>query len=107
MSFFKKIASFLSPPTSSDTNAYWVYVKCNRCGENIRARVNLANDLSTNYEDGEKNFFCRKTLIGEGRCFERVEVELTFDKKRNLISREINGGQFISEDEFFQDQPTA
>ena len=107
MSFFKKIASIISPQSTGDSNAYWVYVKCNRCGEKIRARVNLANDLSIKYEDGQKTYFCRKTLMGEGRCFQRVEVELTFDKNRKLVKREINGGQFISDDEFFQDQPSA
>ena len=97
MSFFKKIAQFVSPP--ADSNIYWVYTKCNRCGENLRARVNLSNDLSINYgEGGEKStYFCRKILIGEQQCFQRVEVELTFDHNRRLINRQVTGGKFIDE----------
>lgn len=76
--------------------AYWVTVKCNRCGEVIRARVNLYNDLSLDFnEKGEAIYFCRKTLMGEQRCFQRVEVTLTFDAKRNLIKKEVTGGQFV------------
>jgi hypothetical protein len=37
-------------------------------------------------------------LIGEGHCFQRVEVELTFDGTRRLIHREISGGQFVNEE---------
>jgi hypothetical protein len=50
-------------------------------------------------EKGETTYFCRKTLIGSERCFQPIEVELTFDAQRNLIDKQIQGGQFISEDE--------
>jgi hypothetical protein len=30
---------------------------------------------------------------------------LKFDSKRKLIEREISGGTFIEEDEYFQDEP--
>jgi len=105
MSFFKKIFASLSPPTSSDARSSWVYVRCNRCGETIRARINLSNDLSINYNNGGKTYFCRKTIIGEGHCFQRIEVELTYSKNRKLINREIQEGQFISEKEFLVDHP--
>jgi hypothetical protein len=43
--------------------------------------------------------------MGEGRCFQRVEVQLTFDQNRNLIDRQISGGDFITEEEYFSQQP--
>ena len=100
MSFFKKIAQMVSPP--SESNAYWVYAKCNRCGENLSARINMSNDLSIKYGEKEKEdkYFCRKVIMGSGQCFQRIEVELTFDKNRNLLNREIQGGQFIDEEEY-------
>jgi hypothetical protein len=103
MSFFKKIASLFSPPASSakpasqDASACWVAVRCNRCGETLRARVDLQHDLSIEYGESATTYFCRKVLIGEGHCFQRVEVELTFDSDRRLINREISGGQFVEE----------
>jgi len=96
MSFFKKIGSFFSSKSGAPMGS--VTVKCNRCGEVIRARVNLYNDLSLEYdEDGKGTYFCRKVLIGEGRCFQRIEVELTYDPNRKLLSREITGGQFVEQ----------
>lgn len=99
MSFFKKMSRLVSPPP--DANVHWVYVNCNRCGEKLRGRVNLSNDLSINYAGkGKDTYFCRKVIMGSGQCFQRVEVELAFDKNRKLINKEIQGGGFISEEEF-------
>ena len=94
MNIFKKITSLFS--VSPETNVYWVEVKCRRCSEVIRTRVNLNNDLSHVYGEGNKTtYFCRKSLMGEGRCFQRVEVELTFDQNKRLIDRQISGGSFL------------
>jgi hypothetical protein len=89
-----------------------VYVQCHRCGEKIRGRIDLHNDLSIDYgvvedEDGETTapsnevrYFCHKGLIGEQRCYQTVEVELTFDKNHRLIDRQVKGGKFIEEEEY-------
>jgi phage terminase large subunit GpA-like protein len=107
MSFFKKLTSMFSAPTRSDTDSYWIYVRCNRCGETIRARVNLYNDLSPNYEEGETTYFCRKVLIGESHCFQRIEVSLTFDQNRKVIDQQATGGKFITEAEYSQGQAAS
>ncbi len=95
---FKRFLSFLSSPQARDSSAYWVAVRCNRCGELIRARVDLRNDLSPEYGERGTTYFCRKVLMGEGRCFQRVEVELTFDDQHRLVNREINGGRWEDDD---------
>jgi len=100
MGFFKKISQIFGSSGRPDSSSYWVAVKCNRCGEQITARIDLRNDLSIEYGEGNSSptFFCRKLLIGEGgRCFQRIEIELTFDTDKYLINREISGGQFINE----------
>jgi hypothetical protein len=71
-------------------------VKCNRCGEVIEGRVDLNNDLSVEYEEGGDIFFARKTLMGENRCFQRIEVELKFNASRDLLEHHVTGGQFVS-----------
>jgi hypothetical protein len=43
----------------------------------------------------EGGYFIRKTLVGSNRCFQRVEVTLYFDERRNLVDRQISGGEFI------------
>lgn len=77
---------------------YVVYVRCRRCGEVVRARINLSNDLS---EDDEGNYAVHKTLVGgTRRCYARLEMSLVFDAKRQLLSREVSGGEFVTEAEF-------
>mgnify|MGYP005834292607 CR=1 FL=1 len=106
MNFFRLFAKH-QEPDRTDESAYWVYVRCNRCGEIIRSRIDLTNDLSVDYNDeglGIAKYFCRKILIGSRRCFQPIEVELTFNPQRELIQREISGGVFVSESEYLASQ---
>lgn len=100
---FKKLSSLFS--SKRDPHGHDVYVVCDRCGEKLKTRINKANDLSIQYGDrqGKDTYFCRKVLIGDGPCFQRIEVELTFDQNKNLIERKITGGSFISQEEYRQD----
>jgi hypothetical protein len=75
---------------------YTFSVKCNRCGEVIEGRVDLNNDLSVEYEEGGDVFHARKILIGENRCFQRIEVELKFNSSRDLLERHVTGGEFAA-----------
>lgn len=107
MNFFKRLFAKPQVPSRTDESAYWVYVRCNRCGEIIRSRIDLTNDLSVDYDDeglGIAKYFCRKTLIGSRHCFQPIEVKLTFNPQRELIQREINGGVFVSELEYLASQ---
>jgi hypothetical protein len=101
MGFFKKVASFLSA-TPTDMETLGLYVRCDKCGEAIRTRIHLRHDLSPVYDEAGQGvtYFVRKTLVGGKRCFQPIEVELTFDANRKLIAREITGGQFITEQEY-------
>ena len=102
MSFLKKIASIISPQGAGEDDALWVYVRCDKCGEVLKARVDLRNDLSPEYsaEGRAASYFSRKVLIGSQGCFEPIEVRLTFDPQRRVSSREITGGQFVNREEY-------
>lgn len=76
---------------------YWIYVRCHKCGEVIKTRVDLLNNLSQNDEGG---YTVSKTLVGSRLCFERIEVVLIFDENRRLVSRDISRGDFITQEEF-------
>ncbi len=99
MNLLKRLANLFNPAQPAAPE-YWIFARCRRCGEVLKARVNLNNDLSSEYDGSATTYFCRKVLIGESRCFQRLEIELTFDMNRNLVSREIQGGQFISREEY-------
>lgn len=82
----------------AQVGGYVVYVRCRRCGEVISARINLSNDLS---EDDDGHYVVHKTLVGGARrCYARLEMSLVFDAKRQLLSREVSGGEFVTEAEF-------
>ncbi len=105
MGFLNKLtrALFGGSGGSGGGGAYYYYVRCRRCGEIIKGRVNLANDLSAEYDgDNTSGYVYRKSLIGSGsnRCFQAIEVELSFDPQRKILAREIKGGDFVTEEEY-------
>lgn len=93
MNFLKKL--FTTRPTPYKKSYYTFTVKCRRCGETIDGRIDLDNDLSVEYEDGGDVFYARKVLMGENRCFQRIEVNLKFNSIREIMEREIVGGEFV------------
>ena len=92
MNLLKKIFPAPAPPPSS---FYGFTVQCNRCGETISGRINLANDLSADYEGDRVVYHVRKVIMGSGLCFQQIEVEFTFDSSRKVIDRQISGGRFV------------
>jgi hypothetical protein len=62
----------------------------------------MHNDLSIQYGETDKDnvYFVHKQLLGRERCFKPIDVELTFDNRRNLIDRQMSGGLFIPAEEF-------
>jgi hypothetical protein len=97
MGFFKKFGGFFSAKPAEDQVSFYIKVKCNRCGEEIQARINLFNDLSIEYDDSDNTsgYICRKVIVGSQRCYQPIDVSLTFDAKRRLVDKQITGGQFV------------
>lgn len=96
MGFFDRLFKLFPSSERKDKDGYWVSVRCDRCGELLSSRINLFNDLSFDYEAGnDPGYHCRKTLVGRSGCFQRIEVELIFDRNRKLVDHQISGGEFI------------
>jgi hypothetical protein len=82
--------------------ALWIYVRCQRCGEAIRIRADRRYDLVSEMRDpGEVGpaYTVHKDIVG-ARCFQRIAVQLAFDPRLQLVEREIQGGQFLTEQEY-------
>lgn len=102
MSFFDKLKDALfSRPTDAGRN-HWFYVQCDHCGEYIKGRIDMFNDLSLRYGEDQKDttLHTRKVLIGSNRCYKQIEVTMNFDGKRKLIERQIIGGKFVTQEEY-------
>ncbi len=113
MSFFGRLARSLlgrgGPPVdaSAGANAFWLYVQCSQCDEKIRVRVNREHDLSAEFEGGDfpASYYVHKEVIGNG-CFRRIKVDLHFDGRRVLTEQKIEGGAFITQEEYEAPDPS-
>jgi hypothetical protein len=103
MNFLKQIANFLTArpmPMGSDVGLYY-YVKCNRCGEIIKVRINPMNDLSRS--DDDSTLFVRKVIVGR-KCYNRIDAEFTYNSARKLMNTEISGGDLVDERDYDEQQ---
>ena len=103
MNIFKKLSKAFSAPPAKTERALYLFVRCDKCGEKLRGRVDVWNDLTPEYEgnsDSPASYHCRKVLIGDQRCYQPIELTLKFDKNHKLVERQINGGKYIEEAEF-------
>jgi hypothetical protein len=97
MGFFNSLKALFSGNSGPSQDELWVYVRCRRCGEVLKTRIDLANSLSMQDEGG---YIAQKTLVGSQHCFERIEVTLLFDDSRRLIGQEALRGDFITAEEY-------
>ena len=97
MNFFQKILT----PRPSNRGIFHIFaVKCSRCGEIIHGQVNVNNDPSLEIDDkGKEYYICRKVLVGNQHCFQRIEVIFKFNEARRLLDRQISGGEFVKNKE--------
>jgi hypothetical protein len=79
----------------------YFYLRCARCGDLVRVRVNLASELQQEFENDDfpVAYTVRKMVVDQ-RCFRPIEVILRFDNRRRERSREIDGGVFLSQEEY-------
>ena len=79
-------------------SALWLYVRCAKCGAKVRVRISLVHDLSQADEGG---YFLHKEIM-DSQCHQLMHAELRFDEARRVVSRELSGGEFISEEEWVE-----
>ena len=93
---------FARSPRQKADNALWLYLICDRCGEAIRVRVDRRYDVASNLLDpGEEGpaYTVHKDVVGD-RCFQRISVTLGFDRRMQIVERQIRGGRLQTEAEF-------
>ena len=84
-------------------NAIHLYVRCNRCSAPVHVRVDPRNDLVIEYGDDEDASGYRLIKeIMDSRCFRIMRAEIEYDRGRRELSRQIEGGTFVTKDEYEQ-----
>lgn len=108
MKFLKRL---LSGPgdgseAGTDPNLLWYYVSCKRCGEKIAVMARKGYDLVEQYaESGESDaptgYSLLKDVMGRSdTCFQQMRIEVHFNTKYEEESRHIEGGEFITAEEY-------
>ena len=88
----------------SDDNALYYFVRCDKCAEVIRLRLDRRNDFEQlfdeNGSDAIVGYRVRKELMGSGNCFKMMQAEITFDRNHRESGKTIRGGTFVTQDEY-------
>lgn len=93
----------LFKPQPRQDSALWIYVACSRCGEAIRIRTDRRYDLvSTMLDPGEPGpaYTMHKDIVGT-RCFQRIAVDVEFDRRLQTIAHRVSGGRWLSAEEYW------
>jgi hypothetical protein len=100
MSFFKRLTNLLTGGSSGDRNLPF-YAFSHRCQEPLAGQIDLYNELSGT-DDSDAIYYCRKVLhtSGKNRCFAEVEVQLWFDKNKQIVRHEVQGGRWLTREEY-------
>jgi hypothetical protein len=91
-----RLRKFLGSEEADD--ALHFYVQCDRCGARLHIRVSKQYDLLPDYQ-GDAAYILHKEMMDD-RCFTLMYATVRFDKDYNVLSAEIEGGRFISREEF-------
>jgi hypothetical protein len=96
---FKKLTEKLFGKGSSprQQDGFFLNVRCSDCGEEFNLFINKQFELIQNFhEDGGMDYVLKKEIYGMG-CRNHIYVTMQFDAKRNLISQQIENGEFIED----------
>lgn len=94
MSFLRKL--FGQPEAAKDERGIYLYAACDRCGQRLRIRIDRQYDLNQRDEGG---YIWQKTLV-DSRCFRPMPTVVIFDRDYQTVSTEIEGGRYISREEY-------
>jgi uncharacterized Zn finger protein len=97
MGFLKKIFGGGEKKSAEyvDTRGVYFYVRCDNCGTIVKLRADKEYDLSRQ-DDG---FVWHKTIV-DNRCFRSIPTVVLLDGNYEVVSAEISGGKYVTEEEF-------
>ena len=97
MGLFKKLFGSSDSKASDDhdRDGFFMYFQCDRCDARVLLRVHKHHDLNLT----DKGYVWHKTIV-DSRCFQATPTVVHFDRSYNILSAEVDGGRFISREEF-------
>jgi len=103
MGFFDRLANLFSGGASKE-RMLPIYVYSRRCREAVAGTVDRMSELSQP-DESDHSFYVRKVLhtSGRNRCFDQVEVQIWFDKNKQVAQHEVQGGDWLTEEEYLKE----
>jgi hypothetical protein len=97
MGLLEKLASLFGSTSSGATDdAIHIFVECERCKSRVHVRLDRRHDISAREEGG---YYVRKEIM-DSKCFRLMAAEITFDSAYRIQNREVQGGRFLTQEEF-------
>ena len=97
MGLLDRWTSLFSPkPSKEADDAIHIYVECGRCKSAVHVRLDKRHDLSQGEGGG---FFVRKEIM-DSKCFRLMTAEITLDSGYRVQAQDLQGGRFLSKEEF-------
>ncbi len=101
MKWFIRLWKTISQHSAARGERLYLFIRCDKCGEKLEVSVNKETDLERVYEEGEGGPAYRLTKEAmDSKCFSIISVAIEFDINKNIISRDISNGRFITEDDY-------
>jgi len=92
--------------STSDQNAVYYFLRCAKCGEAVRVRIDRRWDLEQEFEgagDYVSGYVATKEVMGK-KCFKMMQLTVHFDRSYREVDKQLQGGTFITRQEFDQAQ---
>ena len=80
-----------------DPEGLYFHVKCGKCGAPVRVRGDKRHDLQRDYDRG--GYTLNKDVL-DNKCYNLFHFTVHLDESYNVVEREIQGGEFITEEEY-------
>jgi len=87
-----------------DPDAIWLYVQCGQCGAPVAVRADRRYDL--NPDETGAGYVLIKEIM-DNRCFRLMRAEVHLDAHYRVLERSIEGGRFLSPEEYDQLRGTS
>ncbi|MCK4260017.1 MAG: hypothetical protein KAX49_13640 [Halanaerobiales bacterium] len=99
MKIFKFLKSLIPEP-GMNQNVIYLYYQCHKCKHVFSLILRKSYDIQTLYDEESEATFLYQKELRDSKCFNDIKLRVYFDKNYKVLSQEIKGGQFISEEEY-------
>jgi hypothetical protein len=79
---------------SEASAAFWLDVRCGRCGEVIHVRVDPRYELRQEVQDGREVRALDKDVMGTG-CFVLIHVHAVIAPDLTILAQDVIGGELV------------